>query len=858
MRFFLTGSRHTIHPAVSRPLHNASSRRRATRHRQRPRLERLEPRQVFAGSAIDPLLVVTSLQPVMPSSSIESTAPAVLPPGGSGSHAAPPLPPSPPPSSGDTYRVEVIADGYDGVLRERESFRVRVSRTTAGYPAPAAVGIWADTNFNGLRDDGEISTDQVIRGPNGSVEVKFQALDDGPAPGNDTPSDVIPIEVMVNGTVIKRTGAEIYNVAPVLSQPLNLGLDGTTLSITGGVNDPGIAVGDLHQVWIRRAGSPDAETGFFHVTNGVIDQKIANFTLDHTADRALLDVSLWDDDSAAAFYAHGLQRVLINSDDDDRNRREDRTDNPWAGFIDDDIVPLYGPWYVNADLCRRPTGRVDLFYDPSVVRVWDGPEKRVLLVPYGGIPNAPPYVPRVEYQDWQRRNPRQTPYVEAVGSGVSDVYVVWSNPQSRNGLFDPSQRSELGGAVTTVFVEPRLMSAKVAFDDQGITRDAMVERELKDPFRAPWEAPQYIYVDSVYERPQWVDLNADGDTTDPDEWSNPVSFRRSKALDDKDPKKRDPRFVEGSTSFVVAGCDGDFTATGVPNDAFYTPVSNLVSTNNGPFASTSRLPDRIDHGQLDITWTLAFAPGDRLLAPRDIRYGVSSHTVYVTGDDAPLAYETPLVLGTVAARGLRPDTPAEREAITSRIWAEFSDHSVRRASDNVEMYLQLPGEATFPWRGQTHARPGFRHMLSHPSGQGRSLAWARLFQVTLGYQGVSANVYGIRASSPYEGFTRYAQEVQGRGSAPATDYRVSFMVKVTGLSGSADRIWDPAYGVLANSQLHWEFSQVKYWWRSILGNRLYEPRLRLQQGTWFRVSPGSEELFEKPEESEAMKDSRDR
>jgi hypothetical protein len=83
------------------------------------------------------------------------------------------------------------------------------------------------------------------------------------------------------------------------------------------------------------------------------------------------------------------------------------------------------------------------------------------------------------------------------------------------------------------------------------------------------------------------------------------------------------------------------------------------------------------------------------------------------------------------------------------------------------------------------------------------------------------------------------------------------MVKVTGLSGSADRIWDPAYGVLANSQLHWESEQLTHWWLD-LGRRVYFPRLRLQQGTWFRVSPGSEELFEELEESEAMKDSRDR
>jgi hypothetical protein len=845
MRFFPAGLRRTFLPSLSRPRRNASSHRRALRPQDRPHLERLEPRQVFAGSAIDPLLIVTATQPVIPSSSIDSTAPAVFRPGGSGSPLTPPPPPSPPPSSGDTYRVDTIADGYDGLLRERESFRVRVSRSVVGYPSPAAVGIWADTNFNGVRDDGEESVDQVIHGPDGFIEVKFQALDDGPARGNGTRSDIIPIEVSVNGAVIKNTGIEILNVPPVIPKPFGVYFfktdDGPILDITAVFDDPGVAIdwvgwrppqdnGDRHKLLIRPAGGAPVESGWFSASNGgsrlaEITFRFNNFPIDVDADSSYLEFELRDDDSGSAHYTHHFQRLNVNVDDDNRNGIPDDRDydfEPGREF-DDDIVRLNGEWSRNAELSLRPNGRVDLFYKPSHLRVWSGPDKQFLLEPYGGIPNLPNGVRLVAYQAWQRENPRAVPFVEGLGAAPvnrrnspydTDIYVVWSDPQPRNGLLDPTQRRELGPIVNRVYLQPRLDAAFIDFSDQGITQDSGAQ----------------------YPDTHWADRNGDGDVTDRNEWSNAASFypnKTGRVLQDGTALWRD--HISGWVHFYFFGSDTaiegrtsdlDYQVRLVHNDPFMRlePVGETVAKHGlGDFFELPRvLPDRIDYGQLDITWTVDFSPvphgyARRLLKPRDIVY-VSSHTVFVTGNYAPLAYETPLVLGTVAARGLQPDTARGRELITSAIWDEFSDHSVRRVSDNVLMSLLLP--TGLPDEPVT----GFEAMLKDRAGQGNSRAWATLFRETLRYQGVSAEVWAV-APSLHDGFRRRSGPIQGGGLAPFTNYHRSYVVQVPGLERSAERVWDPAYGILVDSRLQWERIAVHCWWDFSLDrrSRYYSP-----------------------------------
>ncbi len=102
---------------------------------------------------------------------------------------------------------------------------------------------------------------------------------------------------------------------------------------------------------------------------------------------------------------------------------------------DPDIVKLGGLWpsqpdwlHTDAELSVRydqsaqrplmlsPDGVLRLFYDPSVIRIWDSPKKEKLFAPYGGIPG----------EIGHSFTGRETLWIEGYNKGSTEVYATWT------------------------------------------------------------------------------------------------------------------------------------------------------------------------------------------------------------------------------------------------------------------------------------------------------------------------------------------------------------------------------------------------------------------------------------------------
>ena len=84
------------------------------------------------------------------------------------------------------------------------------------------VAVWADVNFNGVKDSAEVATIQAIRNSQDSLSgdyfyvfnTSFLVLDDGPSPGNGTPVDVLNIRATPLGGATYNSFMLVQNVAP--------------------------------------------------------------------------------------------------------------------------------------------------------------------------------------------------------------------------------------------------------------------------------------------------------------------------------------------------------------------------------------------------------------------------------------------------------------------------------------------------------------------------------------------------------------------------------------------------------------------------------------------------------------------
>jgi len=456
------------------------SGRSAAAARRKPRdvsrgVERLEPRQVMAGMTIgDSLLETGGLVPPaaitaggqavvasLPSPSTAETGsgqpvllvtpPSSPPPSGGGSGSQPPG--SPTGGADYTILTNIWGTGKNApMIFENDDFIVSVSFAQSAVnvpPRPVTVGIWADINFNDRPDPGESYTTTTVA-PQGFVRAQFKSIDDGPWPGNGTRLDAIPVVVTVSDRGTTRqveTGATVYNVAPMLAEPpeYTLGVDESGrdfVRVATTFWDPGNK--DFFKVRLQ-TGAYDQTTDWLVPWDDGDDVKKSIFYTFFIKSGDLGDVftlTISDDDSGADTRWNQVQTVGLNNNDDNGNDLDDRGDRSLTR-ADPDVVKLGGlrevrAWLPDQMLDRQ--GELVLFYDPSVVKLWDSPKKERLFSPYQGL----------QGEVGQRFTGTETLYVEGVGHGTTEIYATWT--PNRPGFFVNEKMNRMVSHAFTVSV----------------------------------------------------------------------------------------------------------------------------------------------------------------------------------------------------------------------------------------------------------------------------------------------------------------------------------------------------------------------------------------------------------------------
>ena len=160
--------------------------------------------------------------------------------------------------------VKPADGGVDGRLDETEGFIVKGTVTDPGVQDTHTATLEVDLNFDGdVNDDGEtvsVSLTQVSPGSYTFEKTIAAVLDDGPAPGNDTAQDPLPVTISVRdddtGVGEGQRSRTIFNVAPAFApapDDISFQFDDdfniTSASISGGITDPGHK--DIHTVVVE-------------------------------------------------------------------------------------------------------------------------------------------------------------------------------------------------------------------------------------------------------------------------------------------------------------------------------------------------------------------------------------------------------------------------------------------------------------------------------------------------------------------------------------------------------------------------------------------------------------------------------
>lgn len=183
------------------------------------------------------------------------------------------------------------------------------------------VKVWADLNFDGIRDATEVAIVQAFRTDQATAsgdrlykfETWFYVFDDGPSPGNGTPVDPLQIVAKPSGGIDYNSFIIVLNVDPtwidypILSKSYN----------EFGVIENATVSGSFHN-----AGILDAHTVSIYV-NGVKERHqeipvgLLDFTIDvgplTPADGEKITIKLLDDDGGKAMFYITLASVVSKS-----------------------------------------------------------------------------------------------------------------------------------------------------------------------------------------------------------------------------------------------------------------------------------------------------------------------------------------------------------------------------------------------------------------------------------------------------------------------------------------------------------------------------------------------------------------
>jgi len=278
--------------------------------------------------------------------------------------------------------------------------------------------ISADTNFNGTIEANEEQRTQVTSSQQRGT-FSFQMRDDGPVPGNGTPSDPITIRaVFVNDT--KEVTAIIKNIDPVIVGAPSVVFGSDYVDVSVSILDPGLL--DSHKIIVKFGDGTETSSAWYHsITMGCEITSAHSVRRNFSVPFAVfpLTIKVIDDDTGATERTFSKLSLNLNNNDSNDNSVNDLFD---SGFNDPDLKAITNLLVAPMD---SETGSLRLVYNTGVVRLWDSPKKEKLIAPYGG---------EFHITDWTviPYTGQSTMWAEGVGTGATDVYVSWTPNDSSN------------------------------------------------------------------------------------------------------------------------------------------------------------------------------------------------------------------------------------------------------------------------------------------------------------------------------------------------------------------------------------------------------------------------------------------
>lgn len=345
------------------------------------------------------------------------------------------------PPATPTISLEVIdvifqrpaVDVYESAI-----LTVNVTLAGANYSPGNLLTVSADINFDGKIDAWNHSSEYEVlnfSGVSGRFQFHFFVPDDGPSPGNGTPTDKLTIRAAY-GNVVATKDLTIKNLPPrYIAQPtFSVGKDAAGNSVARvGVQIADIGLVDVHTASVKWSdGIVTATQNFATIDNSCGPVRGRHATVERRLEPGQyaypVEVRIADDDHAATADDAQLPSVKmlrldlpLNDDDDNQSYKPDLAERLVSGEDDLrelDLTPLLAPQMTASG------GKFYFGYDVNRLRVWDSADKQRLILPYtieqlGQTGIAFENIPTIPYSGQKKV------FVEGIADGQSSITLSW-------------------------------------------------------------------------------------------------------------------------------------------------------------------------------------------------------------------------------------------------------------------------------------------------------------------------------------------------------------------------------------------------------------------------------------------------
>jgi len=230
-----------------------------------------------------------------------------------------------------------------------------------------------------------------------------------------------------------------------------------------------------------------------------------------------------------------------------------------------------------------------------------------------------------------------------------------------------------------------------------------------------------------YDPVHWLDVNDDGDASDPGEHRFPVAFTRNTnvAFTNVRFRVKPVDLQRDNVPVRGAGPDGDSYEGSGKITGGWLIVSDVMT-------STDSLPNTVRfYNTYNVDWEAA------LDGETYCNAGMSDNRLYVTLDK-PTASPFPLYETVVHIACKQADGETDEGKTVAKIWADFTDRDVRRKP--IDGFNNPDGVRMGYWRPRPDVCQNLAQMLASPIGNGSCGAWAQLFRECIRSQGIAGAV----------------------------------------------------------------------------------------------------------------------